>query len=286
MQAQPGHRRVEQGATQPQRRAEEAGRSAGERAQHALRPRHLPAQRQRAEAGEQGGVGPGVILDRVAAPHDLAHQGGVRLRARADEEEADPRPVPVEQVEHSGRHRRVGAVVEGEGDPAAPGRFGGQAHQGGAEQGRTRPHGQAQHEVVARHGTEQPGPRPGGGEQRRRRRGVQQQGRADQHRGPPPARPAAWPGVPLAGVTPNGHAGGGQAGGGRAAFERGRVGCARIEGHRIGCTRAGCHRVGCGRVRDGRGRRGPGRRHGRPRRWRRGGSRGRRGGGRHVRPGT
>lgn len=280
MQAQPGHRRVEQGAAQPQRRAEEPGRAAGERAQHALRPRHLPAQRQRAEAGEQGGVGPGVILDRVAAPHDVAHQGGVRRRAPADEEEAGPRPVPVEQVEHGGRHRRVGAVVEGEGDPAVPGRLGGQAHQGGAEQGRAGPHGQAEHEVVARHGAEQPGPRPRprprGGEQRRHRRRVQQQGRADQRRGPPPAPPLAWPGGPLAGVTPSGHAGGGRDGGGRVTFERGRIGCARIEGHRVGCDR----------VRGGRGRRGPGRRHGRPRRWRRDGSRGRRGGGRHVRPGT
>ena len=61
-----------------------------------------------------------VVLDRVAAAHDLARE--LRDGARAllgDAEERGARAVRLEQVEHARRDLGIGAVVEGERDLAA-----------------------------------------------------------------------------------------------------------------------------------------------------------------------
>ena len=82
----------------------------------------LPPQQARRVAGEEVGVGVGVVLDPVAAAGDLGGEAGMGAGAAADDEEGGPHAGAVQQVEHPRGDLGVGAVVEGEGDlPAAGG---------------------------------------------------------------------------------------------------------------------------------------------------------------------
>jgi hypothetical protein len=113
----------------------------------ALRLVHLAPERPGAARGEGGAVAMRVVLHRVAAPQDLAHQGGMRRRPPADQEEAGLGRVGVQQVEHARRHLRVRSVVEGERHARLALR---QAAQIGAEQRPLRVHRAAEQRVVGR----------------------------------------------------------------------------------------------------------------------------------------
>jgi hypothetical protein len=106
-----------------------------------------------------------VIFHPMPGGDDLPDQRRVRTGPLADAEEAGARAECVQQVQHVGRHGRIGSVIEGEGH-TAPGLW--QAVDGLAEHLAARPHpGCGQQRVIGGHRPQHL--RPPKGMQRRQR---------------------------------------------------------------------------------------------------------------------
>ena len=114
---------------QPRHGPHEARRAAAGLRQRALSVQHLARQALRAVERQRVRVVLRVVLDVVAAPHDLARQRRVGRHALANAKEAGAHAGGVQHVEHLRGDGRVGAVVKGQRDFAARGGGGRQARQ-------------------------------------------------------------------------------------------------------------------------------------------------------------
>lgn len=114
LQALARQHRLEEQVAQAGHGAHEARRAAGHLGHALLRLRHLL--RQPARAIERKGVRVvlGVVLDLVAAPHDVARQRGVGAHALANAKEGGARAGRFEQVQHLRRDGGVGPVIKGQ----------------------------------------------------------------------------------------------------------------------------------------------------------------------------
>jgi hypothetical protein len=120
-QAGPRHDRIQEWSAQAGGGAEEHRRPTRNAADYCLRRFYLAPQGAQAIAGEGVRMATGVVLDAVAAPHDIAHDVGIGGDFFADAEEAGLGAMLVKQVEHLWCYLRIRPVIESECYLAAPG---------------------------------------------------------------------------------------------------------------------------------------------------------------------
>src|ERR1700722_6324464 len=130
---------IEQGAAQASRSAKKQRPSTGDGADGLLRPFNLTGERSRPEQRKIVEMPVAMILNGMAAPHDLAREFGKVLDAPADAEKRGFDCVLVEKVEHLRSDRRVRTIIDAERDFTAARGGQRQARQVRPEQSAARP---------------------------------------------------------------------------------------------------------------------------------------------------